>query len=123
MAAAIKALVPPDSKTELAKRLSVSRSARYYRLKLPAKDLALKAEIEQVMSDHKAYGRKRIAHQLDINKKRILRVMKLFGLKVKQKRKKPSKPKDSGQAPLAIPNLILGLAVSAPHQVWVKDFT
>jgi len=67
MAAAIKALVPPDSKTELAKRLSVSRSARYYRLKLPAKDLALKAEIEQVMSDHKAYGRKRIAHQLDNN--------------------------------------------------------
>jgi len=40
-----------------------------------------------------------------------------------QKRKKLSKPKDSGQAPLAIPNLILGLAVSAPHQVWVKDFT
>jgi len=49
--------------------------------------------------------------------------MKLFGLKVKRKRKKPSKPKDSGQAPMAIPNLVLGLAISAPHQVWVKDFT
>jgi putative transposase len=123
MAAAIKDLAPPDSKTELAKRLGVSRSALYYRLKLPAKDLALKAEIEKVMSDHKAYGHKRIADHLDINKKRILRVMRLFSLKVKRKRKKPSKPDDSGQAPMAIPNLILGLAVSAPHQVWVKDFT
>ena len=123
MAAAINQLAPPDSKTELAKQLGVSRSALYYRLKLPVKDLALKAEIEQVMSDHKAYGHKRIADHLNINKKRVLRVMKLFGLKVKRKRKKPIKPKDSGQAPMAIPNLILGLAISAPHQVWVKDFT
>jgi len=75
----------------------------------------LKAEIEQVLSDHKAYGYKRIADHLNINKKRILRVMKLFGLKVKRKRKWPNKPKDSGQAPMAIPNLILGLAISAPH--------
>jgi len=75
----------------------------------------LKAEIEQVLSDHKAYGYKRIADHLNINKKRILRVMKLFGLKVKRKRKWPNKPKDSGQAPMAIPNLILGLTISAPH--------
>ena len=106
MAAAINQLAPPKSKTELAKQLGVSRSALYYRLKLPAKDLTLKAEIEKVLSDHKAYGHKRIADHLGINKKRILRVMKLFGLKVKRKRKKPFKPKDSGQAPLAVPNLV-----------------
>lgn len=123
MAAAIKALAPPDSKTELAKQLGVSRSALYYRLKLPAKDLALKAEIERVMLAHKAYGHKRIAIHLGINKKRVKRVMRLFRLKVKRKRKGPRKPKDSGQAPMAIPNLILGLTISDPHQVWVKDFT
>lgn len=123
MAAAINQLSPPKSKTELAKQLGVSRSALYYKLKLPAKDLVLKAEIEKVLSDHKAYGHKRIADHLNINKKRILRVMKLFGIKVKRKRKKPKKPNDSGQAPMAIPNLVLGLTISAPHQVWVKDFT
>jgi len=123
MAAAIKQLAPPDSKTELAKQLGVSRSALYYRLKLPAKDLALKAEIEKVMSDHKSYGHKRIATHPEINKKRVLRVMKLFELKVKRKRKKPSKPKDSGQAPMAIPNLISGLTIGAQHQVWASDFT
>ena len=123
MAAAIKSLAPPDSKTELARQLGVSRSALYYRLKMPTKDLALKAEIENVMVKHRAYGHKRIAIDLKINKKRIKRVMKLFGLKVKRKRKKPRKTNDFGQAPAAIPNLILGLAISAPHQVWAKDFT
>ena len=123
MAAAIKQSAPVDSKTELAKQLGVSRSALYYRPKLPAKDLALKAEIEKVMAEHKAYGHKRIAIHLGINKKRISRVMRLFGLKVKRQRRQLKKPKDLGQAPMAIPNLILGLAISALHQVWVNDFT
>lgn len=123
MAETVNRLAPPDSKTELAKRLGVSRSALYYELKLPVKDLALKAKIEKVMTNHKAYGHRRIALELNINKKRVKRVMKLFGLKVKRKRKAPKKPKDSGQAPMPIPNLILGLAIEAPHQAWVSDFT
>lgn len=123
MALAVKRLAPPDSKTELARRLGVSRSVLYYRPKLPAKDLALKADIETVMAAHKAYGHKRIADHLGVNKKRIRRVMRLFDLKVKRIRKKPFKPKDSGQEPAAIPNLILGLAVDSPNQVWVSDFT
>lgn len=123
MATAVKQLSPPDSKTELAKQLGVSRSALYYQPKLPVKDLALKARIEQVMSAHKAYGHKRIAMELKVNKKRIRRVMKLFGLQVKRKRKKPVKPADTGQAPMAIPNLVLGLTIEAPHAVWVSDFT
>lgn len=123
MAVVIKESAPPDSKTALAKKLNISRSALYYQQKLPAKDLALKAKIEQAMTDHKAYGHRRLADHLGINKKRVLRVMKLFNLKVKRRRKKPEKPKDSGQAPMAIPNLVLGTIISAPHQVWVSDFT
>src|SRR3990172_879114 len=60
MAAAINRLAPPKNKTELAGRLGVSRSALYYEPILPAKDLMLKAAIEKVMSDHKAYGHRRI---------------------------------------------------------------
>lgn len=123
MAATVKRLAPPDSKTEIAKQLGVSRSALYYQPKLPAKDLALKAEIEKVMQAHKAYGHKRIAPELGVNKKRVRRVMKLFNLKVKRKRKKPFKPKDRGQEPAAIPNLILGLIVDSQNQVWASDFT
>jgi len=123
MAVTVNQLTPPNSKTELAKSLGVSRSALYYQPKLPTKDLALKAEIEKVMAIHQAYGHRRIALELGINKKRVKRVMKLFGLKVKRRRKKPRKPKDLAQAPMVIPNLVLGLTVDAPHQVWVSDFT
>lgn len=123
MADTIKELAPPESKADLAKRLGVSRGLLYYSPKLPAKDLALRAAIEQVMADNKAYGHRRIAFELKINKKRVRRVMKLFNLIVKRKRKKPEKPKDLGQAPMAIPNLVLGLTIEAPHRVWVSDFT
>ena len=63
------------------------------------------------MACHKAYGR-RIALDLRINKKRVLRVMKLFGLKPQRRRKKPEKPKDIGQGPIAIPNLIQGMRLT-----------
>lgn len=114
---------PPKSKTELAKELGISRQRLYYKPKLPEKDLKLKAEIEQVMTANQAYGHKRIALALNINKKRARRVMKLYGLKPQRKRKFPFKPKDINQAPMAIPNLIQGIIIEAPNQVWVSDFT
>ncbi|MCX6813585.1 MAG: IS3 family transposase [Candidatus Azambacteria bacterium] len=123
MAVAIKRYTPPDSITALAKKLGVSRSALYYQPKLPAKDLALKADIEKVMVKHQAYGHRRIAWELKVNKKRVKRVMRIFNLRVKRKRKKPFKPQDQGQKPTTIPNLILGLTVDSPNQVWVSDFT
>lgn len=120
---AINQTAPFESKKGLAKQLGISRQSLYYNPKLPEKDLKLKSEIEKVMARHKAYGHKRIALDLRINKKRILRVMKLFGLKPQRRRKKPSKPQDLGQAPMAIPNLIKGIIIDAPNQVWVSDFT
>ena len=120
---AINLTAPPKSKKELARQLGISRQSLYYKPKLPEKDLNLKAEIEKVMVKHKAYGHKRIAIELRINKKRVLRVMKLFGLKPQRKRKKPDKPQDLGQALIAIPNLVQGIIIDAPNQVWVSDFT
>ena len=123
IAMAINQTAPAKSKKELARELGISRQSLYYKLKLPEKDLKLKVEIEMVMTRHKAYGHKRIALDLGINKKRVLRVMKLFGLKPQRRRKKPEKPEDLGQAPMAIPNLIQGIIIDAPNKVWVSDFT
>ena len=120
---AINRAAPAKSKKEMAKELGVSRQSLYYKPKLPAKDLKLKSEIEKVMTRHKAYGHKRIVLDLKINKKRALRVMKLFGLKPQRRRKKLDKPQDLGQAPMAIPNLVQGIIIDAPNQVWVSDFT
>lgn len=123
MAAAVNKLTPPASKTELAKQLGISRSVLYYQPKMPAKNLTLKTSIEKVMSVHKSYGHRRIAIELGINKKRARRVMKLFNLQVKRRRKKPKKPADLDQESMAIPNLTLGLTIDAPSNVWVTDFT
>jgi len=120
---AINQTAPAKSKKELAKELGISRQSLYYKPKLPEKDLRLKAEIDRVMAKHKAYGHKRLAIELKINKKRVLRVMKLFGLKPQRRRKKPEKSEDLGQAPMAIPNLVQGIIIDAPNQVWVSDFT
>lgn len=120
---AINNIAPRQSKKELAKQLGISRQSLYYKPKLPKKDLELKSEIERVMQDNMAYGHKRIAYELKINKKRILRVMKLFKLKPKRSRKIPLKPNDINKAPMNIPNLVKGAIIDAPGKIWASDFT
>lgn len=120
---AVNSASPAKSKKQLAKELGVSRQSLYYKPKLPAKDLKLKSEIEKVMVKHKRYGHKRIADEMDINKKRILRVMKLFGLKPLRNRKPPFKPEDQNQAPMAIPNLLKETIIDAPSLAYASDFT
>ena len=120
---AINSLSPKQSKSALAKEMRVSRSSLYYQPKLPAKDLKLKIDIQQVMVSNKSYGHKRIAMELGVNKKRILRVMKIFCLKPKRIRKQPHKIKDQKQEPMPIANLLLDAEISSPNQVWVSDFT
>lgn len=121
---ALNRLSPKKSKAALARELGVSRQSLYYKPKLPEKDMRLKTEIEHVMSENLAYGHKRIALALQVNKKRALRVMKLFSLKPQRRRRAPPhKPKDSCQAPMPIPNRIQGIHIEAPHQAWVTDFT
>jgi len=69
------------TKTALANTLEISRQSLYYQRKQPLLDEEVKRQIEAVLSDHPAYGHKRIALELKLNKKRILRVMKKFGIK------------------------------------------
>lgn len=46
-----------------------------------AKDLKVKENIEVVFKDHPAYGHRRLSIELGMNKKRIRRIMKKYGLK------------------------------------------
>lgn len=112
------------SKLELAQSLGLSVSSLYYTPKRPEIDQEVKLQIESVMADHPAYGHKRIALALKLNKKRILRVMKKFNLKpYRRKAKKQIKKADLGKPPAKYENLIAGLTIDHPDQVWVTDFT
>src|SRR5712692_9873320 len=97
------------TKKEVAKSLGIARSTLYYDSKLQKKDWDLKIRIEEVLHIHPAYGHKRLAIALGINKKRIRRVMHLFGIKPYRRRpKKLYKERDRG-AKTPYPNLLMAV--------------
>ena len=112
----------PLTKTALAKQEGISLSSLYYKPKLPQKDWLLKQQIEQVLHHHPSYGHKRIAEHLHINKKRVLRVMKLYGIKPYRRRgKRWRKAKENGQV---YPNLLQTMAFPEARNIaWSSDFT
>lgn len=112
-------------KTAVAERLGICRSMLYYQHKREAIDEEIKKQIEAVMTQHPAYGHKRIAPELKLNKKRILRVMKKYNLKPYRRRaKKPRKKEDEGKAAEEnAVNVYKLLCPICPNIVWVSDFT
>lgn len=110
-----------ENKRALAKELGISRASLYYRKIQPRKDWELKVEIEKVLRVHPSYGHKRLALHLNVNKKRTLRVMKLFGIKPYRRRGGKWRKSIPNSAPC--PNLLLEHFPSIPHEIWVADFT
>lgn len=111
------------TKKEFAKSLGIARSTLYYAPKLLKKDWDLKIRIENVLHEHPAYGHERLAIALSANKKRVRRVMKLFGLKPYRRRpKKPWKKRDHG-AKDPYPNLLLAVCPDRQNAAWASDFT
>lgn len=113
------------TKTQIAKKLGISRGMLYYQHKQGVIDEEIRRQIEAVLAEHKAYGHKRIAPELKLNKKRILRVMKKFKIKPYRSRsKRPSKKEDVGKdAETEAVNVYKLLCPIAPNVVWVSDFT
>jgi putative transposase len=101
--------------------IGISRTHQYYTHKQPEKDWGTKQLIETALRLHPAYGHKRIAVFLQINKKRVRRVMKLYGIKpYRRTTKKPfvSKPKDS-----IFPNLLIHEVPQKQGDIYASDFT
>ncbi len=112
-----------ENKTRLAKKLGVSRGALYYHHKRAVIDEKIKTLILGVLKTHKDYGHKRLALELCLNKKRILRVMKKFGIKPYRRRKMPRKPQDEGKQPTKYLNLVKNFCPIRPNVIWAGDFT
>lgn len=111
-----------SNKTKLAGQAGLSRSSLYYKKILPARDRTLKIRIEELLHQKPSYGHKRLAEHLKIGKFKILRVMKLFGIKPYRRRGKKHWKK-AGNPSLVFPNLLLKAFPSGPNQIWVSDFT
>lgn len=113
-----------ESKTALAKKLSISRSSLYYASKMKLKDECLKEQILATLTEHPSYGHKRIAMHLKRNKKPILRVMHKYGIKPYRRRgRRPWKPNDLKKDAAAIPNYARTLCPLQRNILWASDFT
>ncbi len=109
-------------KTQFSKATQMSRSMLYYHHKQPDKDWILKQQIEITLREFPSYGHKRLAMHLKINRKRILRVMKIFGIKPYRRRGKKWK-KVNKEYSEQFPNLLLTNCPSYPNHIWTSDFT
>lgn len=110
----------------MAKAMNLNNKNMYYQSQKETSDLQVKKEIEETFKHHPAYGHRRLALELKMNKKKILRIMRKFHLKPPrlwyQKRfLTKSDPKLNQQ----FINLLkdLPLIKYAPGQIWSSDLT
>lgn len=124
------ALSSEVSKRTILRTLKLPKSCFYRRRNKPPlsqkdlDDLKWRYRIEQVLLRHPKYGHRRVAPQLNrqgwkVNKKKIKRLMKKFGLSCKVK----AAFKVPGDLDKTYPNLIRELLVVRPNQVWALDLT
>lgn len=104
-----------------ARELGVSRGTLYYRPKKPDKDWRLKCAIEGALREHPSYGSRRLALHLRMNRKRIKRVMHMFGIKAYRRRGR--KWKKTKSINVVYPNLLLSTYPQYEHHLWATDFT
>ena len=111
------------TKTLRARELGVSRQLLYHKPKKPDKDWQLKCQIEEVlrMPGKHAYGSRRIALHLKLNRKKVKRVMNLFG--IKPYRRRGRKWKKTKNIKVIFPNLLMTTYPAYPNHIWTADFT
>jgi len=112
------------TKTALAKKFGVSRSSLYYKPKKPPLDELAKNKIVLVMEEHPAYGTRRVAWALGMNRKKTKRLMVKHNLKPNIRRGfRLVKQNDFGRPETKVKNILKTLCPIQPNVVWAGDFT
>lgn len=104
--------------------VGVSRASVYKtRSNLWARDEFLRNQILSVLSNHPSYGHRRIAITLNVGKKRVGRVMKLFGIKPYKRKARWRKRRDERRPEAPYQNLIKDICPIKTKIVFCGDFT
>lgn len=113
--------------------LEISTSGYYYKPKVDPtvramRDADLRDHIEKLQIEFPRYGYRRIRadllrQNLRINSKRIRRVMRENGLFAEVKKAFKMATTDSNHEYRIYPNLVKGIEITEPNQVWVADIT
>ena len=107
--------------------LGCARSSYYHQVTERPDETELKVAIKTVAAEWPTYGYRRITAQLQrqgwlVNHKRVQRLMRLMNIQAKTKRQKRRTTNSEHDFP-RYPNLIQGLEIVRPDQVWVSDVT
>lgn len=108
-------------KTELARQFGVSRASLYYIPRKETRDWQLKVKIEEALREHPSYGSRRLALHLKLNRKRLQRVMRRFG--IKPYRRHGRKWLVTKRVPVIYANLLMTTVSAYPNHIWAADFT
>ena len=101
--------------------LDISRSGLYYRpIGIPQEDITIMKLIDRLHLAAPFYGARKIAALLNINRKRIRRLMQIMGLKTIYRRPRTSKPAPGHHI---YPYLLSNMSITRPNQVWAADIT
>jgi transposase InsO family protein len=119
-------LSPEYPVTLICRVLSLPRSS-YYHQPQPIREEALKAALQQTYADWPTYGYRRLTAQLQregclVGETRVRRLMREMNLAQSKQRKK-QRTTHSQHAFPRYPNLVQGLTLISPDQVWVADIT
>jgi putative transposase len=90
-------------------------------------DVVLKDEIQDIVLEFPGYGYRRVTAELrnrgyEVNHKRVLRLMREDNLLCLKKKFKPVTTDSSHGLPV-YPNLLKGVQISGPNQIWASDIT
>jgi transposase InsO family protein len=113
--------------------IGLSQSTYYYTPKVPRKDrdkvdADLRDKMETLQANYSCWGYRtlraqlRLRYSLQVNGKRILRVMHKYDL-FRQIKRRFIRTTDSEHAYPVYPNLLKGFEVTDVNQVWVADIT
>lgn len=110
-------------KNQIIKLLGIAKSVCFYQSKRIEKDEGLREQILSVLSVNPAYGHRRIALALGVGRKKVRRVMKLYGFKPYKRKARWRKRRDERRPEAVYRNLIKGSFPVVPNHTWVSDFT
>ncbi len=111
--------------------MGISRSTYYYRsksyLETKKREANVRDHIEEIVVEYPRYGYRRVTQQLMregwvVNHKRVARIMREESLQCQVKRRWV-KTTDSNHPYPVYPNLVKGITVTRPNEIWVADIT
>jgi putative transposase len=99
----------------------VPRSTYYHRLRPEsAENLRLLRRLDELYMDCPFFGSRRMAVTLEVNRKRIQRLMRILGIEALYPKPNLSRPAAGHEI---YPYLLRGVSIERPNQVWSTDIT